>query len=161
MNLFSGINVKEIIVEDYDDIEKEILNISEKIINKLDIDYPPNFISSLRKVKLCNNLVKKSNIEYDIVVRTRPDILYGEVFVEKNTDSFHTPIAQSYHGVSDIFYYSSPKLMNIFCSFYDSLIDYINQGSHFNPHSLMMHHLTSKNIKYVKDPRLNLDILRR
>lgn len=161
MSLFSGIDIKDIVVEDYNDVEPEILKLSEKIVNKWDIDYPPNFISSLRKIKLCNELVKNSGNEYDIVVRTRPDIFYGNVVFEENSDIFYTPLAQSYHAVSDIFFYSSPKIMDIFCSFYDSLRDYNDQGAHFNPHSLMMYHLNNKGIKYKKDPNLNLDILRR
>ena len=161
MSLFSGIDIEDIVVEDYNDVEPEILKLSEKIVNKWDIDYPPNFISSLRKIKLCNELVKNSGNEYDIVVRTRPDILYQNVVFEENGDIFYTPLAQSYHAVSDIFFYSSPKLMDTFCSFYDCLMDYNDQGAHFNPHSLMMYHLNDKKIQYIKDSRLKLDILRR
>ena len=161
IGLFSDMNVKDVVVEDYEDIEPEILELSSSIVNKWDIDYPPNFISSLRKIKLCNELVRNSGNEYDIIVRTRPDILYNSVTFEKDTNIFYTPTDQSYHAVSDIFFYSSPQIMNTFCSFYDSLRDYNDQGAHFNPHSLMMYHLNDKGIKYKKDPNLNLDILRR
>lgn len=162
--VLSDLNIKELVVENYNDIEKEIITIAEKVNVKWDIDYPPNFISSLRKIKLCNDLRKNYEktygINYDIVIRTRFDLIYYDLKIEK-TNNFHTPISHSYHAVSDIFSYSSPNLMDKFCTFYDSLNEYNEQNIHFNPHNLIMHHLESKNIPYIKDGNLNLDILRR
>lgn len=163
--ILSDLNVKEIVIENYNDIEGEIIKIAEKVNVKWDIDYPPNFISSLRKIKLCNNLRKEYekiySIEYDIIIWARFDLIYYDFNIEKGTNLFHTPISQAYHDVSDIFSYSSPNLMNIFCTFYDCLSEYNEKNIHFNPHNLIMHHLESKNIPYVKDDKINLDILRR
>lgn len=163
-DILSDLNVKEMCVENYDDIEDEIVKIAEKVKVKWDIDYPPNFISALRKIKLCNDLRKKyqeiNNVDYDIIVRSRFDLIYYGIILEE-TELFHTPISQSYHAVSDIFSYSPSNLMDKFCTFYDCLNEYNEQNVHFNPHNLMMHHLTVKDIPYIKDGNLNLDILRR
>ena len=163
--LFSDLNVKKIIIENYDEIEPEILQISERVVVKMDIDYPPNFISSLRKVKLCNelrkNYEKQNQIQYDIIIKTRPDIMYQSVFINQNPDKLFTPTNQSYGVMSDIFYYSNSDIMDKFCTFYDLLNFYIEKGYHFNPHNLMLRHLEDLQIPFYKDSRLNLDILRR
>lgn len=164
-NILSDLNIKELVVENYNDIEDEIVKIAEKINVKWDIDYPPNFISSLRKIKLCNNLRKNYekiyDTNYDIIVRSRFDLIYYSLILEKDTKFFHTPISHSYHAISDIFSYSSPTVMDRFCTFYDCLNEYNEKNVHFNPHNLIMHHLETKNILYVKDGNLNLDILRK
>jgi hypothetical protein len=163
--LFSDLNVKEIIIENYDEIEPDILRIAEKVVIKDDIDYPPNFISAMRKVKLCNELrkqyEKQNGFQYDVVIKARPDLVYQKVFIDENPKQFFTTISQSYGFMSDIFYYSNSSIMDKFCTFYDLFETYIEKGYHFNPHRLMLKHLEDTKIPFCKDSRLNMDILRR
>lgn len=89
--MFEDINVKTIIVEDRDDILKT-LNLENDILNNSNIikessssdstnlNIALRIYDQVRKIELCNNLKKdyenKNGFKYDIVVRTRFDILY-------------------------------------------------------------------------------------
>ena len=114
IGLFSDMNVKDVAVEDYEDIEPEILELSSSIVNKWDIDYPPIYFF-FKKIKLCNELVRNSGNEYDIIVRTRPDILYNSVTFEKDTNIFYTQ--QPNHIMCDIYFSILHLIMNTFVLF--------------------------------------------
>ena len=163
--LFSDLNVKEMVIESYDEIEPDILKIAERVVVKDNIDYPPNFISAIRKVKLCNELRKKyeqqNDVHYDIIIKARPDLMYHNVVIHENPNQLFTPVNQSYGVMSDIFYYSNSNIIDKFCTFYDLLETYIEKGYHFNPHRLMLKHLEETKIPFCKDSQLNMDILRR
>jgi hypothetical protein len=163
-DLYNDLNVKDIVVENYEDVEPLILEKASKVKNKYDIDHPPNFISSQRKTYLCNKLKNdyesKNNFVYDIVIKCRPDLYYNSINLDLNTTVLNTPISQSYGTISDIFAYSNSKIMNQYCSLFEKMDDYIEENIHFNPHLLLLHHIETIGIPYVKDHNLDLDILK-
>ena len=80
--------------------------------------------------------------------------------MDLNTTVLNTPISQSYGTISDIFAYSNSKIMNQYCSLFEKMDNYIEENIHFNPHLLLLHHIETIGIPYVKDYNLDLDILK-
>lgn len=162
--LYDDLNIKDIVIENYEDVEPLILEKASRVKNKYEMDHPPNFISSQRKAYLCNELKKnyesKNNFEYDIVIKCRPDLYYNYINLDLNTTVLNTPIAQSYGTISDIFAYSNSKIMNQYCSLFEKMDGYIKENIHFNPHILLLHHIETIGIPYIKDHNINLDIFK-
>ena len=121
IDMFDGMNLKDIIIEDRNiilpgiikdsDKYKDIKNFSNTIRDSSDpnsqsLDNGVRIYDQFRKIELCNNLrkeyEKENNVEYDIVVKTRFDILYfrspnweslkdGQLHTEKGTTAGYPP----------------------------------------------------------------------
>jgi hypothetical protein len=88
----------------------------------------------LYKIYDCNELVKKSGENYDVVIRCRPDCLY----LHKLRSLLDVDMSKIYHincgihgaywpkRVFDIFFYSSQKNMDILSDTWLSLLDNVN-----------------------------------
>ena len=91
LDKFSGLNLVDYVIEDRNEIEKEILSqalrfnfagsfrslineSSDQNSKKVPLGY--RIYDQLRKIYLCNELRKKTNIKYDCVIKTRFDVLY-------------------------------------------------------------------------------------
>src|SRR3990167_6917008 len=93
--LFEGINVKYLIIEDRDKVLPEVIRQAEKYKHVSNYGLPQKESSDpnskeipigvrtydhLRKIHLCNEsrkeYEKKNNIKYDLVVKTRFDVVY-------------------------------------------------------------------------------------
>ena len=161
-DIYKCLNPKEIVIETYEDVEKDILELSANINNKFPYDYPVNIISLWRKKYLCNELKRQyeinNNFKYDIVVSTRPDIQYFTKLCLTLNNKIITPSAQSYGAISDLFGYSSSNDMDIYCSLYTKIREYNDQHVHFNPHVLLVHHLKVHGLEFIIDPQLNIDV---
>jgi hypothetical protein len=75
---------------------------------------------------------KKTGAEYDIVVRVRFDLIFKSIFNNNefydciNSNSVYLPKSMTYkvlNGVSDVFAFGPPCLMEKYCNFFDNLID--------------------------------------
>jgi hypothetical protein len=106
--MFDGLNVKSIVIEDRDVVKEQIESESKKyedITNykiriKESSDEADNYVNlgiriydQLRKINLCNQLRKdyqvKNNVKYDLIVKSRFDVLYIDkinwsLFTEEN-----------------------------------------------------------------------------
>jgi hypothetical protein len=151
-----GLDIKKIVVED----DNSIFIPSDKVIaDDIYCQYRKNF--------LCNNLrldyEKENNFEYDIVIKTRFDIVYsvGLDYILKVIDDIKTYIyisnGPSIYPCDQIFICSSEN-MNILCN---SLLDIKPDDNNFNniihgPHEWVLTKI--KNIKQL--PGLNTSIIR-
>jgi hypothetical protein len=152
-------NPKDIIIENWADVKNSIENRSKYFINKGIYDDPVNTISQHRKWFLCNelknNYEKSHQISYEIVLKTRPDVVFTDNFIFNVDNLIYTPTLYSYETISDILAYGSSHLINIYCDIYNNLesiydISQLRRYSLFNPHNVLMNYLLINNIQYKK-----------
>lgn len=164
MDIFENLYPKKLIIENYDVVEPHILQLSSQVTNKYSYDYPPNFISAQRQSMCCFELLElyeqENDIQYDIVIKSRFDILYNSITLNLNTDKLHVPNSQSYGIFSDIFGYSNKILMKKYLSFFNKIPEYIKENMFFNPHHALREHINKENVEFIIDDSLQLDILR-
>lgn len=131
-------NLKSFEVENYNDwlnnLSPEIKHImSGKLIGGEAVTSPPQ----LYKIYMCNELKKrhelKCGFKYDVVIRTRPDVVYLNDIDFNNIDSlnninFGIPGAYWANRIFDIFFYSTSENMDKVCNTWNNLIDNINDS---------------------------------
>jgi hypothetical protein len=131
--LFNGINVKSIIIEDRDELLPEIMAGSSKYShisnyslpqlessdsNSQSIPIGARTYDHLRKIHLCNetrkDYEKNNNVEYDLVVKTRFDIVYfNSPDCESCCDGkFHFGYGATWGWPEDTFCITTPALMD-------------------------------------------------
>lgn len=147
-NLKTTYDFKELEFEKYSNFKKSTLDVISPYLNPTELllqhlrDYAKNFhtMSMWYKVWRANMLSKNLDIKYDIVIRARLDTyLRGDVDISKNgylnipsgkvkADSFPNSA-----GISDLFAYANPKIMDYYSSIYLNLLEYVNNGHYMIP----------------------------
>ena len=112
--------------------------------------------------KLVNELreqYEQENGIYDLVIRTRPELLIDPQIslkninecIKNNPTSILTSSIRRYglqgRAVSDIMGISNSKTMSIFCNLFDKLEEYNNSMVPYHGETLVAHHLTLNNIE--------------
>lgn len=104
-------------------------------------------------LKQVNLLCNQSNIDYGLVIRTRPDVSINKVifldlakqFLESNSKSIIMPSNARYgfnnHWANDQFAIALPDVMNTYCNAFDFLEQYANEGLPMSGELLLAHHL--------------------
>jgi len=147
-NLKSIYNFKEVEFEKYSNFKKSTLDIitpylkpTNSLLPEL-IDYAKSFhtMSMWYKVWRANLLSKNLDIDYDIVIRGRTDtIIKGELPIVVNeylnipSGRVRTHGWENSDGISDLFAFGKPKLMDYYSSIYLNLLEYVNQGHYMIP----------------------------
>ena len=147
-NLKTTYNFKELEFEKYSNFKKSTLDVvtpylhpSERLLQHLR-DYAKNFhtMSMWYKVWRANMLSKDLDIKYDLVIRARTDTyIQGELDITKNnmlnlpSGRVKTDNWENSDGISDLFAYGNPKLMDYYSSIYLNLLEYVNQGHYMIP----------------------------
>lgn len=116
------------------------------------------------KVHQCNQLKvaaeQAGGFKYDIVVRTRPDILYcGDIDINKlriGGRCVYVHNAGHSGGVNDQFAVASSESMDVYADCFNHLDDYVKAGCLWRPEPLLLWHLQktdmmikTKDMKYV------------
>jgi hypothetical protein len=105
-------------------------------------------LSMYYKVWRANMLSKQLGIEYDIVIRTRIDIVLDENFELQLNDCLNVPMGrvQSYSwsnnfGMNDCFAYGKPKIMDYYSFIFLQMMEYLTKGHYAFPpeHFLSVH----------------------
>jgi hypothetical protein len=147
-------DVKKVEVESYSAFESSTLSILRLGIN------PPSFLlSHLKescqdfgtmpmwyKIWRANLLTRAYNTEYDIVIRARTDtylddkmdiiqnnmlnVPYGRVRTVRWSDS---------DGISDLFAYGTPKIMDYYSACYFFMMEHMSKGHYMVPHEHFLH----------------------
>lgn len=105
-----------------------------------------NTVSQNFKIHQCNELKKseelKGNFKYDIVIRTRPDMVYFNKILNDNMikliedDWLITPSNHSYNKASDIAALGNSKIMDVYSEIYLHLDRMNESGINMSPHDL-------------------------
>jgi hypothetical protein len=147
-------DVKKVEVESYSAFESSTLSILRLGIN------PPSFLlshlkescqdfgtmSMWYKIWRANLLTRAYNTEYDIVIRARTDtylddkmdiiqnnmlnVPYGRVRTVRWSDS---------DGISDLFAYGTPKIMDYYSACYFFMMEHMSKGHYMVPHEHFLH----------------------
>ncbi len=97
-----------------------------------------------RKIKLCYDLLEE---DYDVVIKSRFDCKYTEEFPisELNTDEYNIPNGGDFeNGIFDMVCMSSQENMKYYCSIYDEIEKYLDEGVPIHSELLLKRHLESK-----------------
>jgi uridine kinase len=117
---------------------------------------------------LKNNSIETENINYDIVIKLRPDVLLiKEINFEKDLENIYIPIdskidKNKLHNewdnyICDIIAYSNNNNMNNYFKFFYNLNTLINEYGNVQE-TLLFHYLTQNNMKY-KLVHINYNII--
>lgn len=113
--------------------------------------YTPNMVSMFYGIEKVNDIrldhEKKNNIEYDYIIRMRPDILFLPDYI-KNIEYYekgflHLKDYNPYesqglpYAINDYFAIGSPELINQYSKVYSNLDNMIKDGAAINPELLL------------------------
>ncbi|MGU3560230.1 tetratricopeptide repeat protein [Methylobacterium radiotolerans] len=103
------------------DIEEELLDLS------FGVEYDPNVLRLTYKIWRANSLKRaterKNRRQFDIVIRTRPDILVNRVeeFLFSSTGNQIGVLSQDRNWINDVFYIGESEGLDRVCNFYHSV----------------------------------------
>ena len=147
-------NVKKVEVEKYDSFNESTLSIL-----RMGIEPPTSLLSHLKescqnfgtlsmwyKIWRVNLLTKDLGIEYDIVIRARTDSYFNNNLDISINDMLNVPYGRvrlnnydKSEGISDLFAYGSPKMMDYYSNCYFFIMSYLEQGFNLVPHEHLLH----------------------
>jgi len=154
-------NVKKVEVDSYSNFQKSTLSLVQPTLNPPKELAPQLQEATKRfgqlpmwyKIWKGNMLTKTFDIDYDIVVRARTDSFFvGDIDIQYD-NMISVPIGRNHiktwpnsEGINDIFAYSSPKLMDYYCSTFIHMMEYLNMGYYpFPPEHFLRVHLSKIN----------------
>ena len=109
------------------------------------------------KLKRVNDLKSKyeleHNFKYDIVIKARFDIeILDRINLIQRDNTIHIPIGWDHRGgYNDIFAYADSKSMDYYCSLFDYMIPYLDEGTWLHPESLLKTHLDKSDISIMRN----------
>lgn len=110
--------------QNFEPISQSFDNIERKIKPDLNPPFIKNILSMYYKIKRCSDMVSKSGIDYDIVVRLRPDIYFNSSMRLENPkeNSLYANNDGNWgDAYNDQFYYGNQKTMEIVGDLYSNL----------------------------------------
>lgn len=147
------LNPKKTDIEKFDDVKNNIINIytNNIIKNKFTHDCrPTNAVSMFYKIKRCFNLLDNN---YDVIIRTRLDIKFDTKIDLQINDNLNVPRCGDFRGgILDMFAYSNYHTMKSYCSLFDHIEQYMNEGIIFHPESILRYHCIKQNLKINRFP---------
>jgi hypothetical protein len=147
---------KRVEIENYEifknttqDIASLYIDVPEKMGKFVDmVTRPFGHLPMYYKIWKANLLTKQLGIEYDLIIRTRTDIVLDEKFELKLNDCLNVPMGkvENYtfsgnYGINDCFAYGRPKIMDYYSFLYLQLMQYLHEGHYVFPpeHLLSVH----------------------
>lgn len=102
---------------------------------------------------ICNLFRKEYEKNYDIVIMTRPDLVFiepmYEEYLEKMKDTLCIPTGSDWHqGINDLFAISNPDLMDKYNDLYLNIKRLVEKNkTYYHPEHILKCHLDDLNIK--------------
>ena len=162
-------NPKKLDIENYSSFNESTIQALNNYISPSN-SLPPFLYDSCKnldalsmwyKVWRANLLTKGSGVEYDIIIRARTDTYFTKPIELKLDESLSVPNARvqlsgfpNSDGISDMFAYGSPKIMDYYSTCYLFVMEHINNGHYMIPQEHFLHtHLNKINIslKFMKE----------
>lgn len=141
------INIKNLHICNYKDIEEIFIEFKNKFIKKHTRDCRPiNALSMFYNIKQAFLSIENPN-EYNIIIRNRFDILYNQQLFLDTNSFLNVPAGGDYRkGLMDLFAYGSPDIMKKYCMLYDYIQLYMENNITFHPESILRYHCIQNNI---------------
>ncbi len=132
--------IKELNIIEYNIEEvyppKELFNRSKKPETNI-----KNMWSMYYHNKKCYQMIEKSRIKYDYILKFRSDISYEKFNISINTESIYIPKIYDHGGINDQIAMANKEKMNWYCSLIDYIDMYSKEGIILHPETLLKHHL--------------------
>jgi hypothetical protein len=117
-------------------------------------------LSMYYKVWRANMLSKQLGIEYDLVIRTRLDIVLDEKFELELNDYLNVPMGKikannwvNASGINDCFAYGKPKIMDYYSFIFLQMMEYLKVGHYvFPPEHFLSVHFSKVHIEIKEFP---------
>ena len=114
------------------------------------------------KINRCGEMVKDSNVDYDLILRLRSDILFSEDLILQlpKENTIYSPIKSSWdQSMNDQIIYGNKEVMGIYHNLYNKLPEiWMGWVSHATPEALLFHHMENNNIS-MESQDINYDLL--
>jgi hypothetical protein len=130
-----------------------------------DSEHPPfckNILSMYYKINRCGEMVKDSNVDYDLILRLRSDILFSEDLILQlpKENTIYSPIKSSWNqSMNDQIIYGNKEVMGIYYNLYNKLPEiWMGWVSHATPEALLYRHMENNNIS-MESQDINYDLL--
>ena len=165
VNLFNKFNI-EINYEIKDDVELKLSNVNWKNFgskiknNKCGIQgYLQQLYGIEKSFELLKNYEKENNMKFDIICRSRTDIIYMN---DINIDSYDMnkitiPNFHGFDGINDRFAIGNRENMKIYMEMYSNLIKLNNFTMFFQAEKYCKYNLENNNINYIKDNNIKFN----
>ena len=114
------------------------------------------------KINRCGEMVKDSNVDYNLILRLRSDILFSEDLILQlpKENTIYSPIKSSWdQSMNDQIIYGNKEVMSIYYNLYNKLPEiWMGWVSHATPEALLFHHMKKNNIS-MESQNINYDLL--
>lgn len=138
------------IAVNYQKIDKQIIDVplsSQETRNR-------NLLSMFYHNYKCTQMIKNSNIAYDVVVKFRAEIDSDDEFDIPNNlinNTIYIPNGYNYRGVCDRIAFGTLESMLIYGELYLNIHNYVYvKQALFNPEYLLMFHINEKNMNLIR-----------
>jgi hypothetical protein len=147
-------DIKKVEMESYSAFESSTLSVLRMGIN------PPSFLlshlkescqdfgtmSMWYKIWRANLLTKTLGIDYDIVIRARTDTYLDDKMDIIQNNMLNVPYGrvktvrwEDSDGISDLFAYGTPKIMDYYSTCYFFMMEHMSKGHYMVPHEYFLH----------------------
>lgn len=163
--ILSILTPKKYIFEQITSKEKELSEIADSISKHDFQPYTKNVLSMYYKIHQVGELMNQSNVNYDIVVRMRTDILFRDKIlfnIPLQSDTVYSIKNWCWgdHTMSDLFLFGNYKSMSYFHDMYNHLKSIWEKvGPYQSPEHLIYVHFKNGNIQ-IKKEDIFLDLRR-
>lgn len=149
---------KKIIVEDSTFIEQLKLQGDQYAPHLIGVPKPVGHMASMfYKIYAANELRKQyeleHNIQYDWIIRCRPDLLFTEAVTlpvsSGPTEVFLPQHLCGHEWLCDQFAIAKPEAMDLYCSFFFDMADYFRAQKEYRPEVFMHHCIKLKKLTPV------------
>lgn len=151
--ILKKLNPKNFEFESYSQLENFFELESKKYS---DSEYPPfckNILSMYYKINRCGKMVKYSNVDYDLILKLRSDILFAEDLIlqsPKENTVYHPAIYSWESAMNDQLVYGNKEVMYVYHDLYNKLHEIWEQGtSRGAPEHFLTNYIIRNNISMV------------
>lgn len=146
--------IKSLLVEDYDKIRKEHIT--------KNYHFNPIYYSFYKSLELMDDYVSRTNTKFDLVIKLRPDVIFSpdrkfskemlSKYINNSSDTFFVETLTEYqYWMNDVYWVSTPAIMNIAKQFYPEQKENQNNVNHLPE----KHHYTLSN--HMRKHQINLE----
>lgn len=123
-----------------------------------------HFYNNKKCIELIHTYEKENNINFDIIIKYRADIVSNDIFpiLHVNKNIIYIPHENDHTGINDQLVYGDRDVMYIHSTLYDRIIHYCkNHNTPYHPESLTLKNIIDNNINIQRfDFRYSLDLRR-
>lgn len=101
----------------------------------------------------CGEMIRESNVQFDVVIKYRTEIHSGTPFEIKyplQPNTVYVPEGFDYGGLNDQMAYGDAESMHVYSELYNSLKDYNDAKVYIHPETLLKYHMQSRNINVIR-----------